>query len=311
MVFHVTAATTLSAVVYVSHSFLGYPLSNGAFLTAHVLFGTILGMLLSARLVLGLVRVQQASKAMQDFNKTCRQLVVLSTVVRETLTVSAGAESEKKATAHFRHELVRLLNLGFYSFQLMVHGMKLCVAPSSLKPRDGGKLESQLLSATDNPTLMVCKLLASLVEQQVAAKRASEAQAAVLMGKVSDLVEAFHAALALYLAPLPSSLSSLAFFFTCLFSYTMGPIIAFNELGDNLEFATLGLMLTVLYTFVLSLFFFGLFEAGKALEAPLKVPRARTRAPPQHAPHERPTEHAPSTVRAGTVRAGTVRASTV
>jgi len=269
MAMHVGLSTALAAVVYISHSSLGYPLSTGAFLTGHTLLGTVLGILLSARVILGLSRVAAAAKAVQTFSKVCRQLAVLSTFVGETLTVSAGAEMEAKATSKFRYELVRLLNLSFYSFQMMLEGMKLCVAPTSLKPKEGGVLEMEQLSAGQNPTVMVCKMIASLVEQQRAAKRISNEQVAVVMEKISELVDAYHEALALVLAPVPSSLGSLTFFFTALFAYTLGPIIAFNELGDNLEFGSLGLGLTVFYTAMLSLFYFGLYEAGKTVEAPL------------------------------------------
>jgi len=270
MVIHVLASTAVAAFAYVSHSFYGYPLSSGAFLNAHTLLGIVLGVLLTMRVVLGLQRVQAAAAAVQNFAKTCRQIAVLSTFVGETLTVSAGAEVEKKATTKFRYDLVRLLNLSYYSFQLMLNGMKLCVAPTSLKPREGGKLEQETLSAVDNPTVMVCKMIAKLLEQQAAAKRIPNEQCGVIMGKIADLIDAYHSALTLLLAPVPYTLSSFAYFFTCFFCYTVGPIIAINELGDNMQFAGMGLGLTIFYTFILSNFFFGLFEAGKTLEAPLK-----------------------------------------
>ena len=66
------------------------------------------------------------------------------------------------------------------------------------------------------------------------------------------------------------------------------PPLSFLLSGDNLEFATLGLALTVFYTFILSNFFFGLFEAGKTLDAPLKV---RARLPPPLPPHPPPGLH--------------------
>ena len=46
-----------------------------------------------------MMRVQEAASYVQDFNKNCRQMAVLSSFVNETLTVSAAAEVEKKATA--------------------------------------------------------------------------------------------------------------------------------------------------------------------------------------------------------------------
>ena len=165
-------------------------------------------------MVMGLTRVQAASKCAQDFNKTCRQFAVLSTFVVETLTVSSGAQSEKKATAAFRYEAVRLLNLAYYSYQLMVQGKKLALAPSALRPKSGGSAESQALSSCKSPTLLVSQMLAKLVEEQRRAGRISNEQTAVMMGKISDLIDAYSSTLTLVLSPTPSSLSSFAYFFT-------------------------------------------------------------------------------------------------
>lgn len=267
MVFHTVLATSLAATVYIMHSVVGYPLSTGAFLTGHMLIGTVLGILLAVRVVLGINRLAAASKAVQDFAKVCRQLAVLSPAVAETLTVSVGAESEAKGVAKFRYELARLLNMAAYSFNMALDGKKMCAPPSKMA---GSATEASMLQAADNATMMVCKMLASLVEQQRAAKRISSEQTAVLMAKVADLVEAYHAGLTVMYAPIPTAISSLSFVFTIIFCYTLGPLIAFNELGDNLEYASLGLTLTIFYTFVNSMFFFGLFEAGKKAELPFK-----------------------------------------
>ena len=267
MAFHAAASTGLAAFVYISHSVIAFPVSSGVFLTVHMLLGVVLGIMLVVRIVLGYNRTVEASKQVQDFNKSCRQLAVLATFVGETLTVSAGAEIEKKATQNFKYEVVRLLNMASYCFQLMLNGMKLVMPPSSLKA-EGSSNESQILSAVENPTVMVCKMMASLLEQQRAAKRISNEQTGVLTSKITDLIDTYHNALALMLAPTPTAFSSLTFFFTLAFAYTVGPVIAINELGDNAQFASFGLMLTVSYTCVLSLFFFGLHEAGKTIEVP-------------------------------------------
>jgi hypothetical protein len=66
---------------------------------------------------------------------------MLSCNVSETLTISAGADLEKKATAKFRYELVRLLNLAFYSYTLMLKGLKMVTPPASLIPLEGGVME--------------------------------------------------------------------------------------------------------------------------------------------------------------------------
>jgi hypothetical protein len=256
----------------VAHSVVNFPISSGAFLFGHTLLGGVLGVLLVARIIMGLLRVQEAAAHVQTFNKTCRTIAVLSSFVGETLTVSAGAEIEKKATGKFRFELVRLLNLAFYSYQCMLSGMKMGLPPASLRAAEGSKIETELLSAVESPTVMVCKMLANLLEQQRAAKRISNECCAVLMEKVSDLIGAYHAALGVQLSPSPTSTTSFTLFFTIAWAYTLGPIVAVVELGENVGlYPNTGLMLTVFYTFLLALFFFGLYEAGKAVEAPLKA----------------------------------------
>ena len=269
MLAHVVMSTGLAAVVYASHSYFGYPLSTGAFLQLHMLFGVVLGLLLVGRIILGTARIQAAASHVQEFSKGCRQVAVLSTFVVETLTVSAGAEVEKKAIGHFRFELVRLLNYAVYCFMLMMEGKKLAVPPSSLQRIDSGAAEAKL-SAVNNPTVMVCKMIAALLEQQSAAKRISNEQVSVLMNKVSDIIEAYHQSLALALAPTATAFASFTYTFTTIFVYTAGPLIAVNELESNTP-GSFGLGLTVFYTLMLALFYFGLLEAGKLLDAPISA----------------------------------------
>jgi len=269
MITHVILSTGLAAAVYVAHSIVGYPLSTGAFIKMHLLLGVVLGLLLVGRIILGTSRVSSVASTVQGFTKSCRQMAVLSTFVAETLTSAAGAETEKKAIGKFRFELVRLLNMAFYCFTLMLDGQKLAVPPSSLQRPDGSMHEMEILSAVDNPTVMICKMIASLLEQQRAAKRISNEQISVLMNKISDLIEAYHLSLSNVLAPTTSTFASFTYTMTVIFVYSLGPIIAINELEANSAFGSVGLSLTIFYTLIISLFYFGLYEAGKPIDAPL------------------------------------------
>jgi hypothetical protein len=272
MVCQTAGATLVSGAVYVSHSYYKFPVTEGISGNAHLLTGVILGILLVSRVVLGLNKMYEAAAQVQAFNRSCRTIAVLSTAVNEGITGSAGAEIEKKATSRFRFELVRLLNLAFYCYQLMLQGLKLYVPPTALRSPDGSKLEGEVLSAVDNPTVMVCKMIASLLEEQRAAKRISNEQVAVLMTKVGELIDSYHASLSHLLAPEALSLTSFTYFFTCTWAYTAGAALAVSELGDNTgEFRGFGLGLTLAYTTFLSLFVFGLYEAGRILEEPLKA----------------------------------------
>lgn len=271
VVLQTVASTLVSATVYLAHSYYSFPLSDGVTSTPHMLTGAVLGVLLVSRVVVGVMRKNEGVAQVANYAGICRSLAVLSCSVSETLTISAAAETENKAVKRFRYELVRLLNLSFYCYTLMLQGMKLAVPPTSLRSADG-KQEAEVLANVENPAVMASKLISSLIEQQRAAKRISNECCAVLMEKVSDLIGAYHAALGVQLSPSPTSTTSFTLFFTIAWAYTLGPIVAVVELGENVGlYPNTGLMLTVFYTFLLALFFFGLYEAGKAVEAPLKA----------------------------------------
>lgn len=136
-------------------------------------------------------------------------------------------------------------------------------------------MEAEILSAVDNPTIMVAKLIASLVEQQRAAKRISNEQVGVIMTKLSDLIDAYSSSLAIAIAPAPVALSAFASFFTFVWVFTVCPIIALLEV-DKATPTPAAFVLTIASTFFTALFFFGLFEAGNVVEAPLKTVLALT-----------------------------------
>jgi len=266
-------ATIIAGTVYVGHAYIKFPVTEGVLKMVHLLTGAILGLLLTARIVMGVYLTSTATGHVYAFTKACRSLVVLSSSVSETLTVSAGAEIEKKAVSKFRFELVRLLNLAFYCYSLMLQGLRLAVPPTSLRAGDA-KASDELLTAVDNPTVMVTKMIMALLEQQRAAKRISNEQVGVLMGKVDELIGAYHSSLSLLLSPAPVSLTSFTYFFTAAWAYYTGAALAVIELGGNGEvgeFQAFGLGLTLVYTAFLSLFIFGLYEAGNVVEAPLKA----------------------------------------
>lgn len=155
MLLQTVASTVLAATVYLGHSYMNFTLSEGINARPHMVTGIILGMLLVARVIIGVSRMYDGISQVQSFAKSCRTLAVLSVSVGETLTISAAAEVEKKATSRFRYELVRLLNMSFFCYTLMLQGMKLAVPPTSLRATEDTKLESEILSAVENPTVSI------------------------------------------------------------------------------------------------------------------------------------------------------------
>ena len=142
---YVLTNTLLAMVVSGSIYVLNHLASNAGVPTMgknlHQITGTVLGFLLVARIVLGLNAVSEAAAKVQAFNKACRTLAVISSFVAETMTISAGAELEKKAVTKFRYELVRLLNLSVFTYHLMLEGKRIEVPPPALK---GGKNEAEV-----------------------------------------------------------------------------------------------------------------------------------------------------------------------
>jgi predicted membrane chloride channel (bestrophin family) len=268
---HALVATACTAAFFVVSQFVmeKEPVIGGM---AHMLTGSVLGLLLVARIVIGSMRTTEAGAMVVAFNKSCRTIAVLSTFVDETLTISAGAELEKKGVAKFRYELVRLLNLAFYCYQLMLKGKKISEVPSSMFALEGGKIEEGVLAAVGNPTVMVVKWIGSLLEKQRQAQRITSEQVAALSSELSKMLEAYHSAAAMQLAPMPASLSGFTYFFVVLWVYTACPAIAIVELKSNgHDLSGAGMLLGLMYSFALSLFFFGLYEAGNIIEAPLKA----------------------------------------
>jgi predicted membrane chloride channel (bestrophin family) len=238
----------------------------------HLVTGVVLGMLLVGRVVVGIGRASEAAAQVINFNKSCRTLAVLSTFVTETLTISAGAELEKRAASKFRYELVRLLNLAFYSHQLMLKGLKLKAPPAALQPQDGGTLESEVLCAVSNPTVQVCKNIAGLIQAQQAAGRIKAEQVGTFCDELRRLIETHHTTHGLLLSPSPVALNSFSYFFTMVWVYWAIPLVASSVYAEEWSMGTSGgFIMAAVYAFVLALFMFGLYEAGRVIEAPMQT----------------------------------------
>ena len=238
----------------------------------HALTGLLLGILLVARVVMASLQATAAAQQVFAFANQLRSLAVLSTFVSETFTVAAGADLEKKATSHFRYELVRLLNLAFYCYALMLKGLKLIKPPASLVPLDGSKDEATVLAVVSCPTAMVCKWMSNLLEKQRAASRITDGQLSTFTTELLKLMDIYQTTNGLQLTPMPSVLNGFTYAFLIAWVYSVTPVVAVFELHDNghSSFNSIGFGMALGFTFFITLFFFGLFEAGKAVEAPLK-----------------------------------------
>ena len=125
-----------------------------------------------------------------------------------------------------------------------------------------------------NPTVMVCKYLAALIEQQRQAGRVTNEQATAFVGEIAKVIDTYHASRAQLLAPMSASMGAFTYFFVVVWMYTVCVVIAWNEdtdtatLGGTASMGGVGLPMGL--SFGLSLFVFGLYEAGTVVEQPLK-----------------------------------------
>lgn len=182
----------------------------------HTVIGTILGVLLVVRVYVGVSKAAEVMGLITSYNKSLRTIAVFSTYVNETLTVAAGAELEKKAVANFRYELDRLLNLSNFCFTLMLKGLKMEEPPEALRPQEGAALEAKVLSSVGSPSLMICKWMANLFDQQILASRVSAEQVSAVQTEIGSIMDTYHKTRAMQLAPMPASLSSFTYFFVFL-----------------------------------------------------------------------------------------------
>ncbi len=271
---HATLAALATGSTYILVQTM-LPFEPVVSIVPHALTGLLLGALLVARVVLGSYQAAAAAQLVVAFANRLRSLAVLAAYVSETFTVAAGAELEKRATANFRYELVRLLNLAFYCYALMLKGLKLMAPPASLLPPKGGKeseAEGAVLAVVSCPTAMVCKWVTNLLEKQRAASRLTDGQLAVFTTELIKLMEVYAATNGLQIAPMPAALNGFTYAFLIAWLYSVTPVVAVFELHDNGHgsFNALGFGMSVGFSFFIGLFFFGLFEAGKLVEAPLK-----------------------------------------
>ena len=78
-----------------------------------------------------------------------------------------------------------------------------------------------------------------------------DSQVAAMMGKVDDLVDAYHSSLSTTLAPSSITLNSFAKFFVVVWVYTASPVLACKELAENPGAGmSMGFFLALGYTFM-------------------------------------------------------------
>jgi len=271
---HTLLATLLAGAVNIATAGTDFNQSATITLLPHAVTGVVLGLMLTTRILLGSSRAFEAGALLPKFCQSCRTMAVLATHVSETLTIPAGAAMEKAATAGFRYELVRHLNLAWYLFKAMLMDVKVNEAPLALRAQKSS--EAQVHRSVKNPTIVVVKMISKLLDKQLAADRISASNVALFNSELAKLIETYHAAQSMQLSPPSVALEGFTKFFTVVWVYTVCPIVSLTELSHGSKSTSAGFVMALCYSFVLGLFFFGLFEAGKLVVKPVKAIMAVT-----------------------------------
>jgi len=227
---YVFSVAVVAAVIAIVFNFLFQPdelLSDAKGLDkfAHTVIAIVLGIYLVARLCVAVYHYAQAKAAVGAFYSACVTIAISSTHVQEALTISAGAEHEKKGIAYFRAELARLLGFSARCFNHAIRG-ETVVKDSALM-----KVEEMLMISAKphapTPTLFATKLVAKLIAQQREAGRLDSALVAEFNSQVGDMVRAFNTITTLQKMPIPASVHEFATAWLFAFGLTLPVVLSY------------------------------------------------------------------------------------
>jgi len=225
-VFSVAVISAAIAIVFVSLGKPGGPASD-VLVTKfpHEIIGLVLGVYLVLRLAMAVNVYQQTKAAVGAFHSACVTIAITSAHVQEALTISAGAEHEKKGIAHFRAELARLLG---FSARCLTHAVK---GEAVIKDSHLMKVEEMLVIGSapyhPTPTLFATKLVSKLIAQQREAGRLDSALVAEFNAQVSEMVKSYNSVMALKKMSPPASIREFATAWLYAFALTVPIVLAY------------------------------------------------------------------------------------
>jgi predicted membrane chloride channel (bestrophin family) len=189
----------------------------------HTVLAIVLGMVLVLRLAYALHQFSVAKAALCSFYAAASTIAICGSHVSEALTISAGAEHEKKGIFHFRSELARLLGFGVRCMTTAIKGQPL------LKDTHLMTVEDMLVingAQHPTPTLFATKLVAKLVAQQREAGRLDSALCAEVNAQVGAMVGAYHTVMSVKKMRPPAAISEFATAWLFGFCFTVPIVIS-------------------------------------------------------------------------------------
>lgn len=222
----------------------------------HTVLGLVLGGYLVLRVAFAISTYNQAKAAVASFYGSATAIAISSSHVSEALTISAGAEHEKKGIHTFRSELARLLH---FSARCLTHCLKdePVIKDGELMMTDEMLVINQSANAP-TPTLYVTKLVAKLIAQQREAGRLDAAICAEINAQIAVMATASHTISALKKMPIPQAVNEFACAWLFGFCLTVPVVISYYTWATPWVAPCASLFLVA--------FYFALNQVGAQLE---------------------------------------------
>jgi len=222
----------------------------------HCVLGLVLGGYLVLRVALAISAFNQAKAAIARFYGAATAIAIASSHVSEALTISAGAEHEKKGIHTFRSELARLLK---FSARCLSHSLKdePIVKDGELMMTEEMLVINQSTKAP-TPTLYVAKLVAKLIAQQREAGRLEPAICAEINSQIAVMASATYTIMSMKKMPIPQAVNEFACAWLFGFCLTVPVVISYYTWATPWVAPCASLFLVA--------FYFALNQVGAAVE---------------------------------------------
>lgn len=189
----------------------------------HMVLAVVLGFFLLVRVAFALYQYALVKSAVVSFYAAAATIAITSSHVSEALTISAGAEHEKKGLSSFRSELGRLLSFAVRCMHHSLKGEHVVKDPSLMTSED-----MLVVNAAQHPTptLFAVKLVTKLLAKQREVGRLDPALVAEVNAQTGLMVAAYTTIAAAKKMPTPASLGEFATAWLFGFCFTVPVVVA-------------------------------------------------------------------------------------
>lgn len=221
----------------------------------YVPLAVVLGLVLVLRVAYAVYQFSVAKAALCSFYAAAGTIAITASHVSEALTISAGAEHEKKGIYSFRSELARLLGFAVRCVNLAIKGEPVVKDPHLMTTEDMLVINGP---HKPTPTLFAIKLVSKLVAMQREAGRFDSALCAQVNASVGEMSAAYTTLMAAKKMPLPASIAEFATAWVFGFCFTVPIVVA------SFTFATP--WVAPCASLLIAAFFFALNEVASQME---------------------------------------------